>query len=37
MSAIAPTVTGVERLVPPHVTHALRPSTIVFSVESPAE
>ena len=34
-SAAAPTVTGVERLVPPHVVHAFWPSMIVFSVASP--
>src|SRR5215213_5262127 len=35
--SVAPTVTGVERLVPPHVSHALRPSRTVFSVASPGE
>src|SRR3954454_11922739 len=36
-SSVAPTVTGVERLVPPHGSHAFRPSRTEFSVASPGE
>src|SRR5262245_6793224 len=36
-SAVALTATGVERLVPPQVTHAFRPSRIVLRVVSPEE
>src|SRR5215212_7661986 len=36
-SKAAPTVTGVERLVPPHVSHALFPLRTVLSVRSPGE
>src|SRR3954447_6145653 len=36
-SAVAPAVTGVERLVPPQVSQAVVPSITVFSVASPEE
>src|SRR5215211_766437 len=35
--AVAPTATGVERLVPPQVSHAVCPSRTLFSVALPAE
>src|SRR5215468_10294527 len=37
MSAVADAATGAERLVPPHVTHAVSPSRMLLSVVSPLE